>query len=328
MRAAAPYSRPLRSSPPTVPAAGDLGQRPPRGRHRRDRAEQLPLVAHHPEIAHHPGPSAIAHARSETTRPRSWPPGGGGSAADSPDVRPVRSASWEPLPPRPGPARRYMRESALLTGRGLRTIARVPARLSDVTLQPVVFTLPFLYVFGSAIHVPGMRYQNYLIPRMIAQTVAFGVISSGVATATDFRAGVIDRFTSLPVTRLAVITAQLAGQMIEQLIGMIIVAALGLALGWRPHLQPRQRRRARSHHRARAARLHHGRNPARHDPRQRRRRRRHRLRHRVPPRLPRRHVRPPSPGYAFRAHEILHRPSQDRLRTWALPPGTTRRCRK
>ena len=131
-----------------------------------------------------------------------------------------------------------MRESALLTGRGLRTIARVPARLSDVTLQPVVFTLPFLYVFGSAIHVPGMRYQNYLIPRMIAQTVAFGVISSGVATATDFRAGVIDRFTSLPVTRLAVITAQLAGQMIEQLIGMIIVAALGLALGWRPHLSP------------------------------------------------------------------------------------------
>ena len=185
-----------------------------------------------------PGPSAIAHARSEKTRPRSWPPSGDGSAADSPDFRPVPSASRKPLPPRPGPARRYMPESALLTGRGLRTIARVPARLSDVTLQTVVFTLPFLYVFGSAIHVPGMRYQDYLIPGMIAQTVAFGVIGSGVATATDFRAGVIDRFTSLPVTRLAVITAQLAGQTIEQLIGMIIVAALGLALGWRPHLSP------------------------------------------------------------------------------------------
>ena len=38
-------------------------------------------------------PSAIAHARSEKTRPRSWPPSGDGSAADSPDVRPVRSDS-------------------------------------------------------------------------------------------------------------------------------------------------------------------------------------------------------------------------------------------
>ena len=39
-----------------VPAGRRLLQRPPRGRHRRDRAEQLPLVAHHPEIAEHPGP--------------------------------------------------------------------------------------------------------------------------------------------------------------------------------------------------------------------------------------------------------------------------------
>lgn len=151
---------------------------------------------------------------------------------------PGQLIAWEPLPPRPGVAWRYLRESALLTGRGLRTIRRVPARLSDVTLQPIVFTLLFLYVFGSAVHIPGMRYQDYLIPGMIAQTVAFGVIGSGVATATDFRAGVTDRFTSLPVTRLAVITAQLAGQMIEQLIGMVVVAGLGLALGWRPHLSP------------------------------------------------------------------------------------------
>src|SRR5450755_1827824 len=38
-------------------------------------------------------PSAIAHARSEKTRPRSWPPRGEGSAAERPAVRPVRSAS-------------------------------------------------------------------------------------------------------------------------------------------------------------------------------------------------------------------------------------------
>ena len=38
-----------------VPGAGDLLQRPPRRRHRRDLPEQLPLIAHHPEIADHPG---------------------------------------------------------------------------------------------------------------------------------------------------------------------------------------------------------------------------------------------------------------------------------
>ncbi|MGA9596713.1 MAG: ABC transporter permease [Acidimicrobiia bacterium] len=129
---------------------------------------------------------------------------------------------------------RYVRETALLVGRGLRTIPRVPERLLDVTLQPIIFTLLFLYVFGSAIHIPGMRYQDYLLPGLLGQSLAFGVIGAGVATSTDFGSGVVDRFKSLPITRLSVISAQVIGQVLEQIIGIAIVAGMGLALGWRP----------------------------------------------------------------------------------------------
>jgi ABC-2 type transport system permease protein len=155
-------------------------------------------------------------------------------ARPQPAPRPLTAR--EPLPRRPAGTQRYLRESALLISRGLRTVTRVPERLSDVTIQPIVFTLLFLYVFGSAVHIPGMRYQDYLLPGLIAQSMAFGVIGSGVATAADFSSGVVDRFKSLPISRLAVVTAQIVGQMIEQIIGMLIVAGLGLALGWRPHL--------------------------------------------------------------------------------------------
>jgi ABC-2 type transport system permease protein len=104
-----------------------------------------------------------------------------------------------------------------------------------VTIQPVMFTLLFLYVFGSAIHITA-RYQDYLLPGLLGQSVAFGVIGAGVATSTDFSSGVVDRFRSLPVTRLSVISAQVIGQIIEQILGIVIVAGVGLALGWRPHL--------------------------------------------------------------------------------------------
>jgi ABC-2 type transport system permease protein len=144
----------------------------------------------------------------------------------------------EELPPRPARFNRYLRETALLIGRALRMIPRVPERLSDVTIQPIVFTLLFLYVLGSAIHIPGVRYQDYLLPGLIGQGLAFGLIGAGVATATDFASGVVDRFRSLPVTRLSVISAQVVGQMIEQILGMLIIAGMGLALGWRPHLSP------------------------------------------------------------------------------------------
>jgi ABC-2 type transport system permease protein len=142
----------------------------------------------------------------------------------------------DPLPAPAPRATRFVRETALLVGRSLRAIPRVPERLSDVTIQPILFTLLFMYVFGSAIHVPGVRYQDFLLPGLIGQSVAFGVMGTGTATATDFASGVIDRFRSLPVTRLSVITAQVVGQILEQILGMALVIGLGLGLGWRPHL--------------------------------------------------------------------------------------------
>lgn len=132
----------------------------------------------------------------------------------------------------------YLRESALLVGRGLRIAARVPSRLSNVTLQPVLNTTLFVCVFGSAIHIPGTRYQDYVLPGLIAQSIAYGGVTAGVITATDFSLGVIDRLTSLPIARLAVITAQIVGRVIEQALSMVVVAGLGLALGWRPQLTP------------------------------------------------------------------------------------------
>ncbi len=149
-----------------------------------------------------------------------------------------RAERHEPLPARANSGLRYVRETLLLVARSLRTIPRVPERLGDVTIQPIVFTLLFLYVFGSAIHLSGISYQNYLLPGLVGQGVAFGVIGAGVATATDFTSGVIDRFRSLPVTRLSVITAQVLGQMIEQILGMCLYVGVGLAAGWRPHFSP------------------------------------------------------------------------------------------
>src|ERR1700739_3331998 len=116
-----------------------------------------------------------------------------------------------------------------------RPAPRVPERLLDVTIQPIVFILLFLYVFGSAIHVPGISYKDYLFPGIIGQSLAFSVIGAGVATSHDLREGVVDRFRSLPINRLAIITSQVLGQFCEALLGMAIVVCFGLILGWNPH---------------------------------------------------------------------------------------------
>jgi ABC-2 type transport system permease protein len=138
--------------------------------------------------------------------------------------------------PRRNSATEFVRDTLLLTGRSLRAIPRVPERLLDVTIQPIIFILLFLYVFGSAIHVPGIEYKNYLFPGILGQSLAFGVIGAGTATSSDMAEGVIDRFRSMPISRLSVISGQVLGQACEQVLGLVITFGVGLALGWDPHL--------------------------------------------------------------------------------------------
>jgi ABC-type multidrug transport system permease subunit len=61
-------------------------------------------------------------------------------------------------------------------------------------------------------------------------------MGAGVAAATDLTSGVSDRFRSLPVTRLAVISAQVLGRLLEQVIGVVVIVGMGLLFGWRPQV--------------------------------------------------------------------------------------------
>ncbi|HEX3615584.1 MAG TPA: ABC transporter permease [Solirubrobacteraceae bacterium] len=129
----------------------------------------------------------------------------------------------------------YIRESALLTFRSLRAIPRVPERILDVTIQPIVFILLFRYVFGAAIREPHISYADYLVPGIIGQGLAFGLIGTGTATSHDMAEGVLDRFRSMPVRRLSIVTGQVLGQYCEQLLGLSVYVLLGLVVGWHPH---------------------------------------------------------------------------------------------
>ena len=60
-------------------------------------------------------------------------------------------------------------DASVLAGRNLVHIAREPLQLSDVTIQPVLFTLLFVYVFGSGVVLPGGgSYTDFAIAGLLA----------------------------------------------------------------------------------------------------------------------------------------------------------------
>ncbi|MGH2470381.1 MAG: ABC transporter permease, partial [Chloroflexota bacterium] len=76
-----------------------------------------------------------------------------------------------------------LRDGSVIARRNVIKIKRVPDLLVFTTLSPIMFILLFAYVFGSAIHVPGVSYREFLIPGIFAQTVIFGATITGAGLA-------------------------------------------------------------------------------------------------------------------------------------------------
>src|SRR5215207_11685143 len=103
----------------------------------------------------------------------------------------------------------FLGDVSVITGRNLRRLMRVPTLVAFATVQPVLFVLLLTYVFGGAIHPPGVdRYVDFLLPGIFVLAIAFGASQTGVAIADDLATGMIDRFRSLPMTRSAVLAGR------------------------------------------------------------------------------------------------------------------------
>jgi len=124
-------------------------------------------------------------------------------------------------------------DTADVAGRNLLTLLRTPQALVFATIQPVIFVLLFRYAFGGAIRVPGTDYVNFLMPGIFAQTVAFGAIGTAVGLSADLRTGILVRFRTLPMARIAVLGGRTLADLARNLLVVAVMTGVGFAAGFR-----------------------------------------------------------------------------------------------
>ncbi|HEY3771592.1 MAG TPA: ABC transporter permease [Solirubrobacteraceae bacterium] len=138
-------------------------------------------------------------------------------------------------PPRGARLAGRVRDVAVLTMRNFTHIRREPLRLSDVTIQPILFTLLFVYVFGAGVTLPGGgSYTNYAIAGLLALNLTTSSIGTAVGLTTDLSSGVIDRFRSLAMWPAAVLVGRSLADLLTAVLCTAIVAIVGLIVGWSP----------------------------------------------------------------------------------------------
>lgn len=130
--------------------------------------------------------------------------------------------------------RQSLRNSFTMAYRGLLKIKRTPEQLFDVTIQPILFTLMFTYIFGGAISGNVHDYLPIIIPGILVQTVITSAVATGVQLREDMDKGVFDRFKSLPIARIAPLAGALLADTIRFAIATVLTFVMGYLMGYHP----------------------------------------------------------------------------------------------
>jgi ABC transporter DrrB family efflux protein len=123
-------------------------------------------------------------------------------------------------------------DTLVLARRNLKRIPRQPDLLSAYTIQPVMFVLLFVYVFGGAIQTPGFDYVDYLMPGIIVQSIAFGGFVTALGICEDVHKGIVDRFRSLPMSRAAVLAGRTSSDILLNCLSLALLLTVGFIVGF------------------------------------------------------------------------------------------------
>ena len=138
-------------------------------------------------------------------------------------------------------------DSATMLRRNLRHMQRYPSLTLMLIGMPVVFLLLFVYVLGGAMGaglggVTGGRaqYLVYVVPGILMIAVAAVAQGTAISVAMGMTEGIIDRFRTMAISRIAVLTGHVVGAMIQTLGCVAIVLGVAVAIGFRATAGPLQ----------------------------------------------------------------------------------------
>lgn len=124
-----------------------------------------------------------------------------------------------------------------------RRVLKHMQRNFGVTILPALFTpilmlLMMLNIFGGTIEqsgsLSGSSYINYLTPGLILITAVYGISGAALRANTDMTQGIINRFRTMSIARISVLTGHVIGNVIITLFSISVIVVLAVVTGFRP----------------------------------------------------------------------------------------------
>ncbi|PPK63541.1 ABC transporter permease [Actinokineospora auranticolor] len=131
-----------------------------------------------------------------------------------------------------------LRHSFALAGRAVTKVRKNPESLLDVTLQPIIFLVLFVYLFGGAVGGSTDAYLQVLLPGLMVQNIVFASLGTGMALNTDITKGMFDRFRSMPIARSAPLIGAVLGDIVRFVVTLTVLFVFATIMGFRVQTDP------------------------------------------------------------------------------------------
>jgi ABC-2 type transport system permease protein len=121
-----------------------------------------------------------------------------------------------------------------MTHRQLKALLRQPGVLVITLVQPVVWLFLFGNLFRRIIELPGFgtaTYLDYLVPGVVVMNAVSANMWTGMGTIDEIERGTLNRFLTTPVSRAAIINANVIVQALSTAFQSTIIVLLGWAAG-------------------------------------------------------------------------------------------------
>jgi len=132
-------------------------------------------------------------------------------------------------------------DSATMVRRNLKRMIRYPSLTFQLLIMPVVFLLLFVYVFGGTLGAglggpAGGRaeYLDYVTPTIILMSITAAVQGTSISVAMDMTEGIVDRFRTMKIARVSVLTGHVVGSLVQTVLAMTFVFGVAVLIGFRP----------------------------------------------------------------------------------------------
>jgi ABC-2 type transport system permease protein len=138
-----------------------------------------------------------------------------------------------------------VRDSATMLRRNLRRSLRYPVSAAVGIGMPLVLMLLFVFVFGDTLGTglagaAGGRgsYLDYVMPGIILIAVTGAAQGTAIAVAMDMQEGLVNRFRTMAIARVSVLTGHVMSALLQTLVAIAVVVAVALLVGFGPDATP------------------------------------------------------------------------------------------